>query len=235
MIATLTNALAVLLGSILGLAAARHATPARRDAIYIALGVITLIIGIKAALGAQHLTYVAIALLLGGIIGTALNIEQRLLKLSAALNRLFTRAPRASDDEQITRFSHAFVNASLLFCIGPLAILGAFQAGVEGNYQLLFTKSLLDGCAAIFLTASMGAGVMLSIVPIIAYQGTLTLSAQILAPHVSTLLQSEFTAVGGALLIIISCNLLGIREIKTANFLPALPLITIVIFIAGRL
>ena len=114
------------------------------------------------------------------------------------------------------------MNASVLFCVGAMSIVGSFKAGVEHDYTIIFTKSILDGFMAISFAAAMGIGTMFSIIFILIYQGGLTLLSGVLQPYVSDLLITEVSAVGGAMIIMIGVNLLGLKKIKTANYLPAL-------------
>jgi uncharacterized membrane protein YqgA involved in biofilm formation len=119
-------------------------------------------------------------------------------------------------------FAQGFLVSSVLFCVGALAIIGSFQAGVEKNYELLLTKSVMDGFMAVLLTAAYGIGVGFSALPILVYQGALTLLAGVLSPFVSELMVSEISGVGGAMVVMIGLNLLELKTIKTADFLPGL-------------
>ena len=117
--------------------------------------------------------------------------------------------------------------SSVLFCVGALAIIGSFRAGVEHDYELLFTKSVMDGFMAILLTAAYGIGVGFSALSVLVYQGALTLLAGVLAPFVSDLMVSEISGVGGAMVVMIGLNLLELRTIKTADFLPGLVIVVL--------
>ena len=110
----------------------------------------------------------------------------------------------------------------MLFCVGAMSIVGSFKAGIEHDYTIIFTKSILDGFMAISFTAAMGIGTMFSIIMILVYQGGLTLLSGVLQPYVTDLIMTEVSACGGALIIMIGINLLGLKKIKTANYLPAL-------------
>ena len=119
-------------------------------------------------------------------------------------------------------FAYAFLNSSVLFCVGAMSIVGSIKAGIEHDYTIIFTKSILDGFMAISFTAAMGIGTMFSIIMILVYQGGLTLLSGVLQPDVTDLIMTEVSACGGALIIMIGINLLGLKKIKTANYLPAL-------------
>jgi uncharacterized protein len=120
----------------------------------------------------------------------------------------------------------------VLFCVGAMALVGSFKAGAEGDFTLILTKSVMDGFMAIMLCAAMGAGVAFSALSVLVYQGILTLAAVWVAPLVRQNLLNELTSVGGAMVVMIGINLLGMAKIKTANFLPALVLI--VLLVAGQ-
>lgn len=258
MIATIINAIAVVFGSLLGLVLGGKISEKYRNVVFDGAGITTIIIGISMGLASQRIIYLALSLIIGGLIGSALDFDGAILRFGAFLERITQRKSSKSDSkvisESITKpvsesvpltdaeaaaetaaliadhrsgwdFGHAFLNASVLFCVGAMALLGSFKAGTEGDYTLILTKSILDGFMAILMTAAMGPGVAFSALPILVYQGALTLAAQSVKPFVSSLMLSELTGVGGAMVLMIGLNLLSIKQIKTANFLPALLLI----------
>ena len=181
---------------------------------------ISLILGIKMGLVTTRIVFMALALIIGGILGEWWNIEGGILRFGEFLKKRFAKKESGKD------FAGGFLNASVLFCVGAMTLVGAFKAGAEGNYDLILTKSVMDGFMAIMLTAAMGIGVAFSAITILVYQGGITLLAGVLQPLVNELLLSELTAVGGVLVIMIGLNLLGLSKLKTANYIPAL-LITI--------
>ena len=166
-----------------------------------------------------------LALILGGIVGEWWNVEGGILRLGEFLKKRFAGKDSAGRNSS-KDFAGGFLNASVLFCVGAMTLVGAFKAGAEGNYDLILTKSVMDGFMAIMLTAAMGIGVAFSAITILVYQGGITLLAGVLQPLVNELLLGELTAVGGILVIMIGLNLLGLSKLKTANYIPAL-LITI--------
>jgi len=218
MIATLINCATVILGSLLGLFLHTRISDAFRSIVYTGAGLISLVLGVKMSLEVQRIVYLALALILGGILGEWWNVEGGILRLGELLKKRFSRA--SSKD-----FSYGFLNASVIFCVGAMTLVGAFKAGAEGDYDLLLTKSVMDGFMAIMLTAAMGIGVAFSALTILVYQGGITLLANVLKPLVTPLVLSELTAAGGALVVMIGINLLGLSKLKTANFLPALLII----------
>ncbi len=223
MIATFVNCATVIAGSLLGLLLHRKIKEEFRTIIYIGDGLISLILGMKMAFESSKIVFLALSLILGGILGAWWNVEGGILKFGEFLKRTFARRSEGSS------FAYGFLNASVLFCVGAMTLVGAFKAGAQGDYDLILTKSVMDGFMAIVLTAAMGIGVAFSAVTILVYQGGLTLGASLLEPVVSNALLAELTGAGGALVIIIGINLLGLREIKTANFLPALIIITVLV------
>ncbi len=237
MIATVVNACAVLLGSLLGLLLRSKIKDSFKTIVQIGAGVTSLIIGIKMALTGQKIVYLALSLIIGGILGEWWRIENGILRLGEKLRSTFARgaAPAQGGDglaPAVSEFGYGFLNASVLFCVGAMALVGSFKAGAEGNYELIYTKSVMDGFMSIVLTAAMGIGVGFSALSVLVYQGILTIAAVWLSPLVSETLLRELTGVGGALVVMIGINLLGLARLKTANFLPAL--ILIVLFVVGE-
>jgi uncharacterized membrane protein YqgA involved in biofilm formation len=231
MLATIVNSLAILIGSLLGLAFRRSISDSFRDIVFVAAGCLSLVIGILMAIKSEHILYLALSLVGGGIIGAALRVEEGVLRLGEAMRRLGQRWAKpaglagAEDGHMASsRFAEGFLESSVLFCVGSMAILGSIQAGTAGDYKLLFTKSVMDGVIAILLAAGLGAGVAASALSILVYQGAITLAAGFLQPWISPIILSMITSVGGPMVIMIGINLLGLRKIPTANFLPALVL-----------
>lgn len=223
MIATVVNAAAVVIGSLLGLALNRRIGERIKELLYSGIGVITLVIGMSMALQMQRVLYLALAVVIGGILGMWWGVEDGILRLGTMLRDRFQRSSSGGE------FAYGFLSASVLFCVGAMAIVGSFRAGVDADYQLLFTKSVMDGFMAILLAASMGLGVAFSALVVLVYQGGLTLIAASISPWVSALMLSEITAVGGVLILMIGINLLNLRHIKTADFIPAI--LVVIVFV----
>ncbi len=226
MIATVVNAVAVLAGSLLGLLMHSRISDSYKKIVFVGAGIMTLILGVKMAMESTEIVFLALSIILGGILGEWWGIENGILKLGELLKRTFAGKDSGSD------FAYGFLDASVLFCVGAMALVGSFKAGTEGNYELILTKSVLDGFMAIMLTAAMGIGVAFSALSVLVYQGILTLAAVWLKPLVSDALLAEITGVGGALVLMIAVNLLGLAKLKTANYLPSL--ILIVLFVVGK-
>ena len=234
MLAVFVNCGAVILGSILGILFAKKFTKELSDMIQTACGVISVVIGLQMAFKYGNIIYLALSLIIGGVIGYALDIDGAVLKLGEKLEVLTKRKGKSelSGESGHSNFAYAFLNSSVLFCVGAMAIVGSFEAGVNHDYTTIFTKSILDGFMAIGFTAAMGIGTAFSALAILVYQGGLTLLSIWLKPYVSDLLIQEVSACGGAIIIMIGINLLGVKKIKTADFLPALIIeILFVIFV----
>jgi hypothetical protein len=224
MIATLVNCLTVLAGSLVGLFLHAKINDDFKDTVFTSVGLFTLIIGVSMALKAERVVYLALSLVLGGMIGNALDIEGKILLFGDFLKRRFAKNGDGKHD-----FAYGFLNASVLFCVGAMTLVGAFKAGAEGDYTLILTKSVMDGFMAILLTAAMGIGVAFSIITILVYQGGLTLLAVVVKSYVTPLMLSELTGVGGALVMMIGFNLLQLKKIRTGNFIVALAVVLVFI------
>ena len=218
MIATVVNALAVLAGSFLGLLLKKGLSEKAKAAVFAASGLVSLVLGMRLAFGSTHILALTVALIVGGLVGTALRVEGAVLKLGEWLKARF-----ASRDESGT-FAAGFLDASVLFCVGAMALVGSFKAGIDHDYELILTKSVMDGFMAFIFTGTLGVGVAFSALSVFVYQGALTLAAAWIQPCVSETLLAELSDTGGVLVLMIGINLLGLRKIPTADFLPALVL-----------
>ncbi|MFW5694742.1 MAG: DUF554 domain-containing protein [Alkalispirochaeta sp.] len=234
MIASIVNALAILLGTTIGSLVGGRIGTQFRAVVFSGVGVVALLIGISMALESQRFLYLVLSLVIGGLAGTAWRIEDRVYQLGEWLKRRFQPssspdAVAATEREVVGAhsFAQGFLVSSVLFCVGALAIIGSFRAGVEGDYEILFTKSVMDGFMAVLLTAAYGIGVGFSAGSVLVYQGALTMLAGLLAPMVSPLMVSEISGVGGAMVVMIGLNLLELRTIKTADFLPSLVIVVL--------
>lgn len=223
MLGTIVNCAAVIVGSALGILFSKRVTKEISSVITSGAGVFTLIIGFTLAFQAENIIYLALSLIIGGIVGTVLDIDGKILAVGRFLERRFgSNRHKSGLDAPESRFAYAFLNASVLFSVGAMAIVGSFKAGTEGDYTLLYTKSVLDGFMSIVFAAAMGIGTAFAALTLLVYQGFLTLSAGFIRPFVSSSMINEVTGIGGALIIMIGINLLELKKLKTANYLPAI-------------
>ena len=219
MFGTLVNTIAVIAGGLLGLLLRGRISGRYQDAVTSGVGLVVLVLGMKMALTGESLLLILLALVLGGLAGTALKIESGILKAGDALRRI------VSSREEDGRFAKGFLDATVLFCIGPMTIVGSVEAGLNGNYEVLFTKSALDGFMAIVLAATFGAGVIASALSVLVVQGGLTLAAGALAPYITDSILAEIGSLGGVLILMIAMNILNLKQVKTANYLPSIILV----------
>jgi uncharacterized membrane protein YqgA involved in biofilm formation len=175
-------------------------------------------IGISNMIGTENMLCVIVCMVIGTVIGHAINIEGRLEKGGDLLRAKVTKGDSNS------RFTEGFVNASLLFCVGAMAITGSIEAGLNHNYEIIISKGVIDGVTAISFAATMGIGVAFSAIPVLVYQGLITLLAVWVGPLLPAAVITEMTAVGGTLIVAIAINMLdlGKVKIKVGNMLPAM-------------
>ncbi len=230
---TLLNTLTVLIGGSLGALIGDRLPVRFREALFGALGLFTVLIGLLSALTTKNPLIVLGALLLGVLIGEALNIERGLERLGAWAQRRLTATPTASGTDSAvaakataapSRIGEAFVTASLVFCVGPLTILGSLDNGLSGDVTKLAIKATLDGFTALAIGATLGWGVLLSALAVLLVQGAISLAARAVAPALDANPAAlvELTATGGVLLMAIGLKLLKLRDLRVANWLPAL-------------
>ena len=224
MTGTAINVAAILAGTLIGVLAGSRLPEGLQRRVLAGLGLVTLVIGVDLALAWRDTSalYVLGAVLLGGLAGEALGIEARLAQLGDMIQRRVSAARAGSAGESSSRVSEAFFDASLLFCVGPLAVVGAIQDGLTGNYEALATKALLDGFASIALAATLGWGVALSALSVLIYQGALSLGSTLFEDALQGEALAALTSAGGVLIIGISLKLLDVTDVKVGNFLPAL-------------
>ena len=217
MLGTLINVGTVLTGGTVGLFLHR-ALPQRFQRIVLqGLGLITLLLGFQMALKTANIFIVLASLLIGALLGEWWRLQDRMDALGYWLEAKFKRG----DDD---RFTEGFVTTSLLFCVGPMALLGSIQDGVSGDYKTLAIKSFMDGFAAMVFAAELGWGVLFSAATVLVYQGGITLAAAPLQRVLTDPMINEMTAVGGLMIVGIGLMLLEIKRLPLANFLPALAL-----------
>lgn len=229
--ATFINAALVLLGSVLGLLF-RGKIPQRfTKLLTFGLGLCVLVIGVDAALETSDTLCVIVCMVVGSLLGEWIDIEKRMDGVGE-----FLRA-RMAGQEGNSRFSEGFVSASVLFCVGAMAINGSLAAGLKGDWSILVSKGVIDGVTSVSFAAAMGMGVAFSVIPLVIYQGGLTLLAGAIGPYLSAELVGEMSAVGGLLIIGIAINMLGLsrEKLRVGNLLPAIFLPAVYLPLAGAL
>lgn len=227
MFATIINSITVILGSLLGLLIRSHINKEFQDIVESSAGFVTFIIGIEMALATASPIVLLFALIIGGMLGSFLKIEDRIYNIGENLD-----ISSKDSKENTSTFAKGFLNSSVLFCFGAMTILGSIQAGVNQDYDLLLLKSGLDGSMSIVLSAVYGIGVMASALFILIFQGTITLLSSSISQMLSSEAINEISAIGGIMIIMIGFNLLKIKKIKVANFFPSLIFAPIFISIA---
>jgi len=212
----MVNFIAIIIGSGIGLLLRMGISESCKNIIMQAMGLAVLLIGIKMALASQNSLIIVLSLAIGATIGELVDLEGRLNAFGMLLTRMI--GSRFGD------VGKGFVTASLVYCIGAMAIIGSIQEGLTGDASIIYAKSLIDGTISVIFTASMGIGVMLAAVPVLLYQGAITLAAAALQNLVTDSMLAEISGTGGVLIIAISLTMLKIIRIKLANLLPSLPL-----------
>ncbi len=226
MIAVFVNCIAIIIGSLIGIIFSKRISDNLSRVVQTGSGVVTMVIGIEMALAYENIIFLAMAIIAGGILGSWMDIDGKILLLGDALGKLVLRKKHSQGQQEqgSSNFAYGFLNASVLFCVGAMAILGSIKAGIDGDYTIIFTKSVLDGFMAIVFAAALGIGTAFSALTVLVYQSALTLLSGLVAAYTNDVLLAELGATGGILIIMIGVNLMGLAKIKTANYLPALVL-----------
>ncbi len=215
----LINCVLILLGSLLGVLF-QDRLPARfLDVVVQCLGLGVIAIGVTAAIGTANTLCMIVSLVLGTILGEAIDIEKRLERAGDRIKARFLKG-----DGSGSTFTQGFVSASVLYCVGAMAILGSIEAGLHHDYTILISKAVIDGVFSISLAAAVGVGVAFSALPVLVYQGTITLLAGLAAGVLTQPLITEMSAVGGCIILGIGLNMLKVTEkpLKVGNMLPAI-------------
>lgn len=212
MVGTIVNAAAVVVGSVVGVLIHSRLERRFQDIIFQAIGLVTMMLGVSMALKSQNFLIVVLSVLLGSIVGELINIDKHLQRLTE----------RFVKGDSSSRAVQGFMTSTLLFCVGSMTILGAIEDGTGHTPTLLYAKSIMDGVSAVAFAASFGVAVMFSALPLLVYQGGLTLCAAWITSVMSQGMIDEMTAVGGVMLVGIGINVLQIKEIKVTNMLPSL-------------
>ncbi len=218
MVGVIVNSVAVIIGSLIGLIFKKGIPDKVKTATMTGLGACIVMIGASGVMEGENTLILIASTVIGVIIGTLLNIDGGVNRLGQAVEKKFQKNKKEGN----ISIAEGFVSATILFCVGAMAVTGSFQAGLVGDNSVLFTKAALDMVSAIMLTASLGVGVMLSAVPLFLYQGALALLAGVISPLLSGAAVIEMTGAGSLIIIMIGTNLMGVTKVKVADFLPAI-------------
>lgn len=220
---TIVNVLTVLTGSAIGLFIGNKIPERITKGVFQALGLFTLVLGVGMAIKGQMLLLIVFSLIIGTIIGELFALDKKVDGLSSSLKRyLRLKNPK---------FTEGMLTAFLLYCVGSMTIVGAIDEGMGNGSEVLMTKALMDGFSSIALASVFGIGVGVSVVPLLLFQGGITLLAYWLGDFVSTEVVNELTAVGGVLLVGLGINILEIKVIRIMNMLPSLLVIVALVWL----
>ena len=233
MIGTIINIIAIVVGGTLGMFFGSRLSNDVKKTVTSGMGLFVVALGIKMFLDTENSLIVLGALLIGALLGEWWQIEEGFQKLGVFLEKKFAKGDGSADD---SRFVRGFLTASLLFCIGPISIIGSIQDGMSGDYSLLAVKSVLDAFASLAFASTLGIGVLFSALPILVYQGGISLAAVQLNALLTEPMMLEMTATGGVILFGLGVsNLLEIKKIRIGSFLPALAIAPLIVYLLSLL
>lgn len=221
MLGTLVNSAAIIIGGAIGLLLKKGLPKKMADTLMVGLGLCTLYIGISGCLAGENTLVLIVSMVIGTILGEAVDLDDKINKLGNFLERKFAGKKSEATAQKVS-LAEGFVTSSLLFCVGAMAIVGSLQSGLTGNHETLYAKSMLDFVAAIIFASTLGAGVMLSASLLFVYQGSITLLAQFIEPFLTDPVIAEMNCVGNVIIIGLAMNMLGISKFKVMNFVPAI-------------
>ena len=224
---TVVNAVAIAAGGALGLLAGRGIKVRYQETVIHGLSLCVMVLGLKMALAGQHTLFVISGLVLGILVGEALNIEGKLEQVGLYLGKRF------SQKGETGAFAKGFLTTSLIYCVGAMAIVGSIQDGLNGDASTLYTKAMIDGLSAIMYGANMGAGVMASALSVFFYQGTLTLLSSFIGPFVTDAVAQEISAAGGILIFGIGLTMSKIIAMRVGNMIPGLCIVAVMTYFFG--
>lgn len=213
---TVVNSIAIIVGAMTGTYLVRRVTPSLQKTVIDAISLAVLLIGLRAAWAAEDLVLLIISLATGALLGETLELDERLNRFAAGLEKRFSVGETGT-------FAKGFVTATLVYCVGAMAIMGSLENGITGRYDTLLAKASLDGISAVIFSSALGIGVAFSAGPVMIYQGTIALLAASLQPYLTGFVVTQMSAAGGLLILAIGLNMIGSARMKVANLLPAIP------------
>ncbi len=226
MLGVTTNTLAIIAGALLGTIFKKYIPKNLGDVLFKAIGLCVIYVGIDGALKGENTLILIVSLVLGTLSGTLLKLEDRLYSFSHKLEEKLIKNKEANEQS----LAEGFVSASLLFCVGAMAVVGSLQAGISNDNTMLFTKSILDGISSTVFASTMGIGVFFSSIAVFLYQGIIALLSGFVSPFLTTECVNEMTSAGSILIMAIGLNMTGITKIKIMDMLPAV-FIPVIIFL----
>ena len=231
MVGTFINVGAILLGGLIGLAFGKRIPKRYHDTLMNGMGLFTLSYGIYVFSETKNILVPLMSIVIGTILGEWAQLEDRLEKLGEKLQKRFQGESEVSSDATVL-FVQGFVTASVLYCIGPMAILGSISDGLTGDFEMLAIKSVLDGLTAVAFASTMGVGVLFSALMVLIYQGGISLAAMLLGSGFDPAVTNEMTAVGGVILMGIAISsLLNLKRIRVGNMLPGLVIAVVIVLL----
>src|SRR5690606_8977660 len=232
LLGTIANVLAVVIGSLIGLIFTKI-DESYKQTILQGIGLTVMVIVVQMALETESIIIVLLSLLFGAIIGETMKLEELVNKLEYKIAGTITKG------KSTTKVAQGFITASLIFVVGAMAILGALDSGIRNDHGILYTKAILDGFTAMVLTTTLGFGVVLSIIPLFLYQGTIALLAakinEVVPEIMLNAIIAEITAVGGIMIMAIGLNILEVIKIRVTNLLPALVVAVVLVYVQQHL
>lgn len=215
---TIMNCVAIVIGSLVGVVLKRGLPERWQQTMMSGIALCIVVIGLQMALKTNNIIITIISLVIGAMLGEAIDIEALMTRLGDWIGGKVAKG----DASIAAKIAEGFVNASILFCTGAMAIVGSIQDGILGDYTTLFAKGTLDGIISLILAANIGIGVMLSAISVGIYQGSITMLAGVVEPYVTPVILAEVTAAGGVMIMAIGTNMLNITKIRIANLLPGM-------------
>ena len=221
MLGVIVNSIAIIVGGVVGLIINKGIPERLNKSIMDGLALVIIYMGVSGALKGDNPLHVVISMSIGAFIGELIDLDKLLNKFGEFIDKKLTKNKESEYNEE-NKLSRGFVSASLLFCVGAMAVVGSIQSGLSSDYSTLFAKSVLDGVSSIFFAASMGIGVLLASAAVFIYEGIITLGAGALSSILSDQVINYMTCVGSLLIMAMGLNMLKICNIKVANLLPAM-------------
>lgn len=246
MLGTIVNTGTIIAGSLIGIMIHSRLPRKYVNIVFQGIGLFALVLGISMSLSSDKFLLILISIVTGTIIGQYINIDRRLKRFAIYIQKKTSgkselpvldddviAAPHAPRKSRSAKFTEGFITASMLFCVGSMSILGALEDGMGSTPTLLYTKSIMDGVSSVILASSFGIAVIFSCIPVLIYQGGLTILASLIMRFMSDGMIADFTAVGGVLLIGMALNIMKIKDVNVVNMLPSLLTIILLSFFWG--